>query len=180
MNPKDKVAFINEMQDKLNNLRFLIRKRLSLNPLAASESEVEEALVLFQAIDDVMQEKHPVTVDEAVSLGAIRLQVELGDQNFRKMPSYDGVVDKHIPKYLMQKDNRKQLTQMLENTHGALKGLNASDANKKYLEIIRSWPYHGSSHFMVKQNYTNDMPENLKLSINYVGVHVFENLQKVL
>lgn len=58
-----------------------MQKRLFIKPYMNLEDSVEVNLLLHQAIDDVVCDRYPVTVAEAVYLGALRAQVVLGGFN---------------------------------------------------------------------------------------------------
>lgn len=55
-----------------------LQKRLFVSPFINPRDPVEMNLVLHQAIDDVVSDRFPVTVTEAVYLAALRAQVVLG------------------------------------------------------------------------------------------------------
>ena len=55
-----------------------LQKRLFVKPFVNPNDPVEMNLVLHQAIDDVVSDRFPVSVSEAVYLAALRAQVVLG------------------------------------------------------------------------------------------------------
>ena len=54
------------------------QKRLFQKPYFNPSDQVEGNLLLHQAIDDVVSDRYPVTISEAVYLAALRAQVVLG------------------------------------------------------------------------------------------------------
>ena len=163
----------------MESVKFVLQKLLSLNPFEPSTSAVEEALVLAQAVKDVRDGVVPLTVEEAVHLASLRIQVDHGDQNFRKLPTYDGLVEPYVPAHIIRSGDVRALVKALEAKHGELKGKGVAEANAEYLEIIRGWRYHGSTHFRVSQTFSNELPKDLILAINFEGVHVFRPYEKV-
>lgn len=57
---------------------FFPQKRLFQKPYFNPSDAVEANLLLHQAIDDVVSDKYPVNISEAVYLAALRAQVVLG------------------------------------------------------------------------------------------------------
>ena len=56
----------------------LVQKRLFVKPFVNPNDPVEMNLVLHQAIDDVVSDRFPVSLAEAVYLAALRAQCVLG------------------------------------------------------------------------------------------------------
>lgn len=57
---------------------FPPQKRLFIKPYMDVEDTVEVNLLLHQAIDDVVSDRYPISLTEAVYLAALRAQVVLG------------------------------------------------------------------------------------------------------
>lgn len=54
------------------------QKRLFIKPYMDLEDTVEVNLLLHQAIDDVVSDRYPINLTEAIYLAALRAQVVLG------------------------------------------------------------------------------------------------------
>ena len=57
---------------------IFIQKRLFVKPYFNANDSIEMNLLLHQAIDDVVSDRYPVSISEAVYLAALRAQVTLG------------------------------------------------------------------------------------------------------
>ena len=62
-------------------LKFIVKKRIFMEPKIRSTISMEERLLLFQAMEDIVNDKFPVTEEEAVWLASLRAQAEHGDYN---------------------------------------------------------------------------------------------------
>ena len=56
----------------------MFQKRLFLKPYFNSSDSIEVNLLLHQSIDDVVSDRYPISISEAVYLAALRAQVTLG------------------------------------------------------------------------------------------------------
>ena len=64
------------------------QKRLFIKPYMDLEDTVEMNLLLHQAIDDVVSDRYPISLTEAVYLAALRAQVVLGFSSNTNLTDY--------------------------------------------------------------------------------------------
>ena len=109
---------------------------------------------------------------------------------------YSNIMEKNIPRHLVHTN----LVQYLADRHQSLKGRSTDECCDMYMEAIRSWPLYGSTVFDVmvsqmfilsiarinriklihlKQNYTDQIPNNCWLAINIEGIHILQRHSKV-
>jgi hypothetical protein len=125
-----------------------------------------------------MAEYHPLNRDEAITLAALRAQIQIGDQNFRKMPQYDGHVRESLPSIVINQN--PGLSKLVENAHVSFKGHVADQCIKHYLEVVQQWPYHASKFFSVVQQFEPRVPQKILMAINARGIQFFCNYEKVI
>lgn len=156
-------------------LKLTFKKRLFLKPWGMPQDPVEFSLVFHQAIDDVLNDRFPVTYDEAVYLTALRAQVDIGDfDSASSMNKYDMIMDRYLPKHMRSKVQKEDLAQK----HNELKGLDRVECDTKYLTFVQSWSMYGATIFEVLQSYTTALPKNLWFAVNEEGIHIMRRRAK--
>jgi myosin-7 len=136
---------------------------------------VELDLTFYQAVDDVANDRFPVTEEEAAYLTALRAQVVLGDFTGGSVGDrYQKVILASLPKHLHPTVQPEDIAAH----HQKMAGLSKKDCNLRYLKFIQAWPLYGATIFEVMQSYTTSLPKNLWLAVNEDGVHIMRRRAK--
>ena len=126
-------------------LQFILKKRLYLGA-SPVENEIEDSFLIYDGIENVMNGRHPISLDDAIKLAALRIQMEYGDQDFVKIKDYKQVIDAFIPSnFLMQ----PKVIAQLELSHGKLFGKTLKDIKSDMLQLLKSWEFFGTTMFIV-------------------------------
>eukprot|EP00118_Oscarella_pearsei_P025077 m.307450 g.307450 ORF g.307450 m.307450 type:complete len:2013 (+) comp42307_c0_seq1:102-6140(+) len=160
--------------NSFKNLKLTFKKRLFLKPYTNPKDPVEFKIVFHQAIDDVVNDRFPVTFDEAVYLAALRAHVELGEFVEDQAFDYSSITDQYLPKHMQQKVEVSKIVQR----HRELVGRSKSDCNQAFMDFFRQWPLYGSTIFEVLQSYTSTLPKNLWLAVDQNGIHMLKRRDK--
>lgn len=153
-------------------LHLTFKKRLFLGPFTIPKNQTEFDLTLFQAIDDVKCDRHPITLDEASQLVALHAQMELG--NWEPTTSYEGLIESFLPRHIATAVDPGEIAA----NHRKLDGRDVQQCKRLYLKFVMSWPLYGSTIFEVIQSYTTALPKSLWLAINEEGVHIMRRRTK--
>eukprot|EP00041_Stephanoeca_diplocostata_P035959 m.1289388 g.1289388 ORF g.1289388 m.1289388 type:complete len:432 (-) comp24782_c0_seq37:247-1542(-) len=153
-------------------LHLTFKKRLFLGPLKIPKNQTEFDLTLYQAIDDVKCDRHPVTLEEASQLVALHAQMEMG--NWEPTTSYNGLIDAYLPKHMVGAVDAAEIAV----SHRKLEGRDAQSCKRLYMKFIMSWPFYGSTIFEVLQSYTTALPKSLWLAVNEEGIHIMRRRTK--
>ncbi|EDQ90831.1 uncharacterized protein MONBRDRAFT_15843, partial [Monosiga brevicollis MX1] len=156
-------------------LQLTFKKRLFLGSPGIPDNTTEFDLTLFQALNDVVQDRFPVSEDEAAYLTALRAQVDLGD--YQPGPAaqvYGDLLQKYLPKHLTSVVQPEDVAMH----HQKLRGVSKHDCNTRYLKVVQAWPLYGATVFEVMQSYTTNLPKNLWLAVNEEGVHIMRRRAK--
>jgi myosin-7 len=157
-------------------LRLTFKQRLFLGPFITPKDSVEFNLVFHQCIDDVVNDRHPLSHKDAVHLAGLRAQVEMGDFEGNDPAKYNFIVEKYVPKGMR---GTSGIADEIAKEHERLMGMEKDECNLKYLEWCRSWSLSGSTVFEVLQSYTSSLPKNLWLAVNEHGIHILKRKEKV-
>jgi myosin-7 len=181
MLPQEKVAdaiFKWEKYAKSTNshksLKLTFKKRLFLKPYTNPTDRVEFNLVFHQAIDDVVNDRFPVSYEEAVYLAALRAHVELGEYQEYQIFDYTSIVTRCLPKHMQQNVEASKIAQK----HRELIGRSKDECNQAYMEFVSQWSLYGATLFEVLQSYTFTLPKNLWLAVDQNGIHILKRREK--
>ncbi|XP_023231887.1 talin-2-like isoform X2 [Centruroides sculpturatus] len=113
-----------------------------------SRDPVQLNLLYVQARDAILNETHPVTVDQACQFAGIQCQIQFGDH----------VESKHKPGFLDLKEflpknfcKMKGIEKKVFSEHKNYAGLAELDAKVKYVSLARSLKTYGVTFFLVKE-----------------------------
>ena len=154
--------------DPTKEPRFVLKRRLFPNPSQPSTSNVDEEFLLGQVIDQIIQGRHPLSLEDAVFLAGMRAQVEDGDEQAGKKVDYKLLMEKYVPKKL----HADKVVTDIQQAHISNRGKNAAECRKSFMKRVRMWPLYGSTIFDVNQSYTSDYPKDCWLLINHEGISV--------
>lgn len=159
------------------DLRLTFKKRMFTGQPTIPSHPIEFDLIFFQAIDDIVNDRFPITVEEAAYIAALRAQVELGDQSLLDSTSgniYAEILQKYLPKHMRAIVQPEDIA----SQHAKLKGKSEAKCNRAFLEFVQSWSLYGATVFEVLQTYTQALPKNLWLAINEHGFHILRRRSK--
>ncbi|XP_065184924.1 unconventional myosin heavy chain 6-like [Sycon ciliatum] len=156
------------------SLKLTFKKRLFLKPFINAQDKVEFNLVFNQAIDDLANDRFPISYNEGVYVCALRSQVLLGPYTDRPRSDYSSVIDALLPKHMrqpMQPDD-------VARKHRELGDMGTAEASQTFFDFVRQWQMYGSTIFEVLQSYTATLPKNLWLAVNEQGIHIMKRRDK--
>ena len=129
------------------SLRLTFKRRVFMPPHNVFTNDVERDLVVTQLLNDIANDKYPVTDDEAVLLTALRTQIETGDS-----PTYNGTesiyatnVKKFFPKHLIKQGIEKTVA----GQHSKLRGKTKEECIKQIVDTLTAWEFYGHTIFNV-------------------------------
>ncbi|XP_044518092.1 band 4.1-like protein 4A [Gracilinanus agilis] len=133
------------------------------------KEEITRYQFFLQVKRDVLQGRLPCPINIAAQLGAYALQSELGDYDpYKHTPGY-------VSEYRFVPDQKEELEDAIERIHKTLMGLVPSEAEIKYLGIVKSLEMYGVDLHPI---YGESKSEYF-LGLTPVGVVVYKNKKLV-
>jgi len=169
-------------------MKFVFRST-SVLPLEIEKIHTDPgAIHLFyiQAVYNVIHSNYPCTIETAVELGGIQLQLTIGDRNpeIQKIGYLkDGALEKYIPEHLLFKRKSEEWEQSLFDAQDQHKGKDQNALRLDYLTIVREWKYYGSTFFMAEAIpvegvfFSQEFGGKVRIGVNQNGIHIIDPLQ---
>ncbi|XP_076097464.1 myosin-VIIa-like isoform X5 [Mytilus galloprovincialis] len=148
--------------------RLIFKKRLFISPYINPLDPVECDLVFHQLIEDMFEQRVPLTVEDAVHLCALKIQSEMDELKTADI-DYSSVV-RILPRSMRANIKVEDIVAAHQN----LLDMTPNQAILTFIEMLKSWPLFGSTLFEVSQSYTTSLPKLLFLAINQKGVSLLE------
>ncbi|RKO92668.1 P-loop containing nucleoside triphosphate hydrolase protein [Blyttiomyces helicus] len=149
-------------------VHFVLKKRLFVEPHKPCQTDVEESLVLAQALADIKGDLYPINEAEAIQISALSAQAIHGDVVSGSPFSYKEWCTKTMPPRLI----RPSTAGRIEERHMELLGTKQPVAKQEIMQFIRSWPLYGSGIFEVYQSYSNEIPSECWLAVSKDSIHI--------
>jgi hypothetical protein len=151
----------------------VFKKKIFLDPKKETTDPAYAALEFHQAVYDVLMGFLPVTENVAVPLGALKLQLQIGDapMDLAKHPlyfdAYVGIfaffslvncclccnratLSHHLPPRLIQQLGVEKLVKMLVNAHATYRGKTKDECRTTYLRMVKRHKMYGATLFHVE------------------------------
>jgi len=156
-------------------LHLTFKKRLFIGEYTQPKSEVEFDLILYQAMDDIRNDRFPISNEDTHEIVALHAQIELGDtRSMQGAINYNHVVEKYLPEYVHSGVDVEAVRQ----AHIKLSGKSSAVCKQQYMALVTSWELYGATVFDVTQQYTTSLPKNLWLAVNEHGIHIMKRRSK--
>ncbi|XP_076464756.1 myosin-VIIa-like [Babylonia areolata] len=152
----------------VQEFRLDFKKRLFIEPYVNLNDPVECDLVFHQLIQDVFEERIPITPGEAAHLCALKIQSEIEDMRSGDI-NYSGVM-RILPRSLRSQVRVEDIVTM----HKTVLDQSPQQAITSFINVLRGWCLFGATIFPVCQTYTSSMPKNLLLAVHERGISLLE------
>ncbi|XP_070180656.1 myosin-I heavy chain-like [Littorina saxatilis] len=152
----------------VQEFRLDFKKRLFVEPYVNLNDPVECDLVFHQLIQDVFEERIPITSSEAAMLCALKIQSEIEDMRTGDI-NYSSVM-RILPRGMRGNVRLEDIVAR----HKTVLDQSPQQAVTSFINVLRSWALFGATVFPVCQTYTSSMPKNLLLAVHEQGVSLLE------
>ncbi|XP_036363572.1 unconventional myosin-X isoform X4 [Octopus sinensis] len=148
--------------------KLVFKKRLFIDPYTNINDAVECDLVFHQLVEDVFEQRIPISSQDAVRLCALKLQSENEDIK-RGETDYSSVMR------ILPRDMRPQVkVEEIQAAYKMLNDVSPQQAIMSFIQLLKVWPLFGSTVFEVSQSYTSSLPKTLLLAVHQHGIHFLE------
>lgn len=173
-------------QESLSELScaFIFKKKIFLRD---DEKEMQDPvarnLVYIQAVHSVIESEYPCTIEDALRLASLQVQIVYGDHR----PSTFVVgfltqnLKQYIPKDLYPLKKPQEWESLILKAHGALVGKKAEEAQLDYLDIVKQWPFYGTTFYPpCKCSNNRRLPAKVIIGVNAEGILLLNKKDKEL
>ncbi|GAB1607514.1 unconventional myosin-X isoform X1 [Argonauta hians] len=148
--------------------KLVFKKRLFIDPYTNINDAVECDLVFHQLVEDVFEQRIPISSQDAVQLCALKLQSENEDIK-RGETDYSSVMR------ILPRDMRPQVkVEDIQAAYKMLTDVSPQQAIMSFMQLLKVWPLFGATVFEVSQSHTSSLPKTLLLAVHQHGIHFLE------
>jgi hypothetical protein len=162
--------------------------KLVYRPTAVLSIEAERALIqpeaihllYVQAVHHVIQSNYPCTVESAILLGGLQLQLALGDQKADHIQHFTEALDRYVPSHLISQRKSEEWVGDLMAAHQLNRSKDPVNLKRQYLDIVQKFPFYGSTFYKAKyipaitSFYKQDYQGTVSLGLNHMGIHIID------
>jgi hypothetical protein len=84
-----------------------------------------------------------------------------------------------VPKTLLPSKRTQEWEQLILDEHEKLIGKSSEDAKSEYLQVVKGWPYYGSTFYPPCKCTSAGKSQKVIIGINYEGIRLLKPKTKV-
>eukprot|EP01114_Cavostelium_apophysatum_P002895 TRINITY_DN125_c0_g1_i1.p1 TRINITY_DN125_c0_g1~~TRINITY_DN125_c0_g1_i1.p1 ORF type:complete len:328 (-),score=93.06 TRINITY_DN125_c0_g1_i1:108-1091(-) len=153
---------------------FIFKKKIFLRD---DEREMQDAvakhLVYIQALYSVIESEYPCTAEDAVRLAGLQVQTVYGDHKTGThiVGFLTQNLKQYVPKDLFSAKRPPEWESLIFKAHATNGGKSADDAKADYLDIVKQWPFYGTTFFPpCKSAGKQKTPSKVIIGVNAEGI----------
>jgi len=147
------------------------------------KDSVAKHLLFIQATYSVIESDYPCSVEEAITLAGLQVQVVYGDHNANThvVGFLSQNLKNFIPKQLMPLKKPSEWEAAVFKAHAKNAGKSAEDSKSMYLDIVKQWPYYGTTFYPPCKTVGNrKIPARVIIGVNAEGILLLKPRDKEL
>jgi hypothetical protein len=153
---------------------FVFKKKIFLRD---DEREMQDLIakhhVYIQALHSVIESEYPCSVEDAIKLAGIQVQITYGDH---KQPTHvvgflSANLKQFVPKDLFPTKRPNEWEALIFKVHAQNVGKSEEDAKTEYLEIVKQWPFYGTTFYPPCRSIgSKKIPAKVIIGVNAEGI----------
>eukprot|EP01126_Amoeba_proteus_P032650 TRINITY_DN3185_c0_g1_i28.p1 TRINITY_DN3185_c0_g1~~TRINITY_DN3185_c0_g1_i28.p1 ORF type:complete len:270 (+),score=75.79 TRINITY_DN3185_c0_g1_i28:613-1422(+) len=168
-----------------SSMKFVLRTTHTLSPELRENiienDVVSRDLLFFEAEDGFLGGRYVLPDDEMVALASLLLQLNIGD--WKTFSDYESELKVILPTYfLLSHHSSSFLLDQLNAAHNKHVGTSEVECKLKFLSIISSYPFYGSTFFRATNHVKNiktalwqqEQDGTDLIAINHCGIHFLD------
>lgn len=165
---------------------FLFKKKIFLkDDDREMEDPVAKDLVYKQALNSVIVSDYPCQPEDAIRLAGLQMQSTYKDHNpavhSANFLTTNNLLKNFVPKALFALKKPTEWESAILRQHAANRGKSPDAANTEYLDIVKQWPYYGTTFFPPCKSLNNrNLPAKVIIGVNYEGIRLLKPKNKDL
>jgi len=156
---------------------FVFKKKIFLRD---DEREMQDLIakhhVYIQALHSVIESEYPCTVEDAIKLAGLQVQIVYGDHKPGNhvvgfLSTSSANLKQFVPKDLFQQKKPNDWEALIFKAHATNTGKSEEDAKSEYLEIVKQWPFYGTTFYPpCKTIGSKKIPNKVIIGVNAEGI----------
>jgi len=153
---------------------FVFKKKIFLRD---DDKEMQDLIakhhVYIQALHSVIESEYPCSVEDAIKLAAIQVQITYGDH---KQPTHvvgflSANLKQFVPKDLFPTKKPTEWETLIFKVHAQNIGKSEEEAKTEYLEIVKQWPFYGTTFYPPCRSIgSRKIPAKVIIGVNAEGI----------
>jgi len=147
------------------------------------KDSVAKHLLYIQALHSVIESEYPCSVDESLQLAGLQVHVTYGEHNANThiVGFLNNNLKDFVPKQLMSLKRPTEWEALIFKQHAKNKGKSREDAQAEYLDIVKQWPYYGTTFYPPCKAIGNrKIPSKVVIGVNAEGILMLKPKDKEL
>lgn len=157
-----------------NQCAFVFKKKIFLRD---DEREMQDPVakhhVYIQALHSVIESEYPCSVEDAIKLAGLQVQIVYGDHkgSTHVVGFLSANLKQFVPKDLFGQKKANDWEALIFKVHASNSGKNEEDAKSEYLDIVKQWPFYGTTFYPPCRTIGNKkIPAKVIIGVNAEGI----------
>jgi len=153
---------------------FVFKKKIFLRD---DEREMSDLIakhhVYIQALHSVIESEYPCSVEDALKLAGLQVQIVYGDHKpgTHVVGFLSANLKQFVPKDLFSKQKPGDWESQIFKAHASNSGKSEEDAKTEYLDIVKQWPFYGTTFYPpCKTIGARRIPNRVIIGVNAEGI----------
>lgn len=164
--------------------RLVFKKKIFLrDDDREMKDSVAKHYLYIQALHSVIESEYPCTPEDAITLAGLQVQVNYGDHNSgtHTVGFLTHNLHNFVPKQLFPSRPPREWEAAIFKAHQKNIGKGADEAKGEYLDIVKLWPYYGTTFFPAcKALAKTKLPAKVIIGVNAEGIVLLKARDKEL
>jgi len=153
---------------------FIFKKKIFLRD---DEREMQDLIakhhVYIQALHSVIESEYPSSVEDAIKLAGLQVQITYGDHKSgtHTVGFLSTNLKQFVPKDLYSSKKPAEWENLIFRAHSLNINKSEEDAKSEYLEIVKQWPFYGTTFYPpCKSIGSKKIPAKVIIGVNAEGI----------
>lgn len=153
---------------------FVFKKKIFLRD---DEREMQDLIakhhVYIQALHSVIDSEYPCSVEDAIKLAGLQVQIVYGDHKpgNHVVGFLSANLKQFVPKDLFQQKKPNDWEALIFKAHAQNSSKSEEDAKTEYLDVVKQWPFYGTTFYPpCKTIGSKKIPNKVIIGVNAEGI----------
>eukprot|EP01119_Soliformovum_irregulare_P013657 TRINITY_DN3663_c0_g1_i1.p1 TRINITY_DN3663_c0_g1~~TRINITY_DN3663_c0_g1_i1.p1 ORF type:complete len:323 (-),score=90.94 TRINITY_DN3663_c0_g1_i1:161-1129(-) len=153
---------------------FIFKKKIFIRD---DEQELKDPVaknyVYIQALWNVIESDYPCSIDDAVKLAGLQVQIVYGDHKpSNHSPGFlTQNLKQFVPKDLFPLKKPNEWETLIFKAHAGCIGKSAEDSKTEYLDTVKLWPFYGTTFYPPCRTVNSKrLPAKVIIGVNAEGI----------